>query len=87
MSATRHILRRIARRAVGLAAVVVYLAAPASSARTVSDLDAPSALPSNRPNILLIVTDDQPWSTFERSLMPTVFGELVDEVPSSRGAT
>jgi N-acetylglucosamine-6-sulfatase len=32
-----------------------------------------------RPNILLIVSDDQAWSTFNRSLMPNVHRELVDE--------
>jgi len=31
-----------------------------------------------RPNVLLIVSDDQSWSTFDRELMPAVFGELVD---------
>ena len=37
-----------------------------------------AALPSNRPNILLIISDDQTWSTFNRSLMPSVFSQLVD---------
>jgi arylsulfatase A-like enzyme len=32
-----------------------------------------------RPNILLIVADDQRWETFTRALMPTVFSELVDK--------
>ena len=32
-----------------------------------------------RPNILLIVSDDQAWSTFSRDLMPSVYSELVDQ--------
>ena len=32
----------------------------------------------DHPNVLLIVSDDQSWSTFDRELMPAVFGELVD---------
>jgi N-acetylglucosamine-6-sulfatase len=33
---------------------------------------------ASRPNILLIVSDDQAWSTFSRALMPSVYGDLVD---------
>ncbi len=32
-----------------------------------------------RPNILLLVSDDQAWSDFSRELMPSVFGDLVDQ--------
>jgi N-acetylglucosamine-6-sulfatase len=32
----------------------------------------------SRPNILLIVSDDQAWSTFSRALMPSVYSQLVD---------
>ena len=32
-----------------------------------------------RPNILLMVSDDQAYSTFNRALMPTVFGQIVDK--------
>jgi arylsulfatase A-like enzyme len=35
--------------------------------------------PAPRPNILLIVADDQAQSTFNRTLMPTVFREIVDK--------
>ena len=40
----------------------------------------PSAAPTDarRPNILLLISDDQAWSTFSRDLMPTTFRELVD---------
>ena len=31
------------------------------------------------PNILLIVSDDQAWSTFNRDLMPSVYSQLVDQ--------
>jgi len=37
------------------------------------------ATPASRPNVLLIVTDDQAWSDFSRTLMPSVYSELVDE--------
>jgi arylsulfatase A-like enzyme/Ca2+-binding RTX toxin-like protein len=33
---------------------------------------------TQRPNILLIVSDDQAWSTFSRALMPSTYGDLVD---------
>ncbi len=36
-------------------------------------------IPPDQPNILLIVTDDQSTTTFNRPLMPTLFGELVDK--------
>jgi len=32
-----------------------------------------------RPNILLLVSDDQAWSTFSRDLMPSTFRDLVDQ--------
>jgi arylsulfatase A-like enzyme len=38
----------------------------------------PAEAAGSRPNILLIVTDDQAWSTFNRGLMPSVFSQLVD---------
>jgi arylsulfatase A-like enzyme len=34
--------------------------------------------PDGRPNVLLIISDDQAWSTFSRRLMPSVYGQLVD---------
>ncbi len=38
-----------------------------------------SATKATRPNILLIISDDQAWSTFNRTLMPSVYGQLVDQ--------
>src|SRR5688572_30358348 len=32
-----------------------------------------------RPNVLIVMSDDQAHSTYNRSLMPGVFSELVDE--------
>ena len=44
--------------------------------KTGAALAAPRA---SRPNILLIVSDNQAWSDFDRQLMPTVFSQLVDQ--------
>ena len=38
-----------------------------------------SASTNTRPNILLVISDDQAWSTFNRTLMPSVYGQLVDQ--------
>ena len=38
-----------------------------------------SAAAAPRPNILLLVSDDQAWSTFSRDLMPSTFRDLVDQ--------
>ena len=37
------------------------------------------SVPSARPNVLLLVSDDQAWSDFSRELMPSTYGELVDQ--------
>ena len=37
-----------------------------------------TAVARRRPNILLIITDDQAWSHFTRPLMPRVFSDIVD---------
>ncbi len=34
---------------------------------------------ASRPNVLLLVSDDQTWSDFSRPLMPSVFSDLVDQ--------
>jgi arylsulfatase A-like enzyme len=45
-----------------------------------------AAPPPDRPNILLIVTDDQTYSTWSRDLMPSTFAQLVDKgVTFNRG--
>ncbi|MGZ5298193.1 MAG: sulfatase-like hydrolase/transferase [Actinomycetota bacterium] len=38
-----------------------------------------SAATAPRPNILLLVSDDQAWSTFSRDLMPSTYRELTDQ--------
>lgn len=60
----------------GLAAAVASLAVayPAIPGRA-GRLDPPS----NRPNILIVMADDQAMQNFTRTLMPTVFSELVDK--------
>ena len=40
---------------------------------------AQSAKAKARPNILLLISDDQAWSVFNRTLMPSVYGQLVDQ--------
>ena len=65
------------RRAV--VACFCLLALTASLSTGVGGETARAAAPAPRPNILLLVSDDQAWSTFSRDLMPSVFGHLVDE--------
>jgi arylsulfatase A-like enzyme len=57
--------------------LTLTLAVPAvgSAGRPATRLAAPTA----QPNILLIVSDDQAWSTFDRRLMPAVYDQLVDQ--------
>ncbi len=38
-----------------------------------------AAATAAQPNVLLIVSDDQAWSTFSRELMPSVYDQLVDQ--------
>jgi arylsulfatase A-like enzyme len=38
-----------------------------------------AAQPPAPPNILLLISDDQAWSTFNRGLMPNVYADLVDQ--------
>ncbi|MFN8233492.1 MAG: sulfatase-like hydrolase/transferase [Actinomycetota bacterium] len=73
---------RVARVAVGTLcalALRVMLPVPGSVAGATDASWAPAAAPSKgRPNILVIVSDDQAWSVFSRKLMPAVYGQLVD---------
>jgi arylsulfatase A-like enzyme len=63
-----------------LASLAVLFVGPAAQTPLEETAGATTtALPANRPNILLIVTDDQSWSNFTRPLMPNVFRELVDK--------
>lgn len=67
-------MRRRGRTAVALALALSTIVSAAGSAR-----DTPLAPSTKRPNILLIVSDDQAWSTFSRQLMPSVFADIVDQ--------
>ena len=53
------------------------MAPPASPARAGGAAAPPAE--GRRPNILLLISDDQAWSTFSRDLMPATFRELVDQ--------
>ena len=63
-------------------ALVVSAAAPGGSlhapAPNTDDASAPPVA-GPRPNILLIVSDDQAWSDFTPALMPSVYAQLVDQ--------
>ncbi len=61
-----------------VACTVLALAATLSIGTRPTEVRA-SSPPQERPNILLLVSDDQAWSDFSRELMPTVFGDLVDQ--------
>ncbi len=85
---------RVAGRRVGFAfaslLLLVAWASPATgmtpSAWSSSRARADVGSPDPRPNILLLVSDDQTDSTFSRSLMPDVYGQLVDQgVSFNRG--
>src|SRR5262245_39586900 len=65
------------------AAVALSLAASGCATLPVSSYEleassAPGRMPG-RPNVLLIVADDQAWSTFDRTLMPSLYAEVVDQ--------
>ncbi len=63
-------------RVASVLAVMVTLASPAvahPNASSANGVDPPA-----RPNILLLVADDQSWNTFNRALMPNVYASLVD---------
>jgi N-acetylglucosamine-6-sulfatase len=62
---------------------VVLLAPPnatsSAGSRPVAAAGSSLAPAAARPNILLLVSDDQAWSDFSRDLMPTTYRELVDQ--------
>lgn len=60
------------------AAVSLMALAPPGPSDAALQPAATGRLPANRPNILLLVSDDQQMATFTRSLMPSVFSQLVD---------
>ena len=55
------------------------LATAGSPALASGSASTAAASPGTHPNILLIVSDDQAWSTFNRDLMPSVYSQLVDQ--------
>jgi arylsulfatase A-like enzyme len=63
--------------ALAVAAAAPGMAPSASPTRAAGVSTAPGD--ARRPNILLLISDDQAWSTFSRDLMPTTFRELVDQ--------
>ena len=70
---------RIGLVSVAMVCALLPLATAGSPAlaRGASSTDA--AAPNAHPNILLIVSDDQAWSTFSPQLMPSVYSQLVDQ--------
>src|SRR4051794_1353562 len=62
-------------RLVGLLVLLGAATLPIAPAATASE---PATAPT-RPNILILLSDDQAWSTFNRDLMPTVFADIVDQ--------
>ncbi len=62
---------------------LALLAPPVADSRAVDRPTTPygsrAAATATRPNILLLVSDDQAWSTFSRDLMPSTYRELVDQ--------
>jgi arylsulfatase A-like enzyme len=63
-------------RGAATAALVAWTALPIAAG---GNPGAPAAVTKGRPNILLIVSDDQTWSTFDRTLNPSVYSEIVDK--------
>ena len=55
------------------------LATAGSPALASGSASTAASSPGTHPNILLIVSDDQAWSTFNRDLMPSVYSQLVDQ--------
>ena len=70
--------RGVGRRVAIVGCCVLALAATLSAGTRPAEVQASTSL-EERPNILLLVSDDQAWSDFSRDLMPSVFGDLVDQ--------
>ena len=64
---------------VAMLCALLPLATAGSPALASGSASTDAASPSTHPNILLIVSDDQAWSTFNRDLMPSVYSQLVDQ--------
>ena len=70
---------RIGLVSVAMLCALLPLATAGSPALADGRALAEASNPTAHPNILLIVSDDQAWSTFSRDLMPSVYGQLVDQ--------
>ena len=66
------------RRRVAVSAVLLLISATPGEAWPFAG-QRPAAPSADRPNILLMVSDDQTWTNFTRDLMPNTFAELVDK--------
>jgi hypothetical protein len=68
-------------RVIAACCVLVSLSLSPAYSRNVSggSRSSPPSLPANRPNIILLISDDQAYSTFDPAdvMMPTVYGELI----------
>jgi N-acetylglucosamine-6-sulfatase len=78
--------RRRSGRIVRTAAACLILASLSIPSASAKPVVRPAAGPAHRsktgatlPNILLLVSDDQAWSTFSSTLMPQVYAQLVDK--------
>ena len=60
--------------------LLVAVALVAGSLATAHPASAATITTAQAPNILLLISDDQSWSNFTRSLMPNTFAQLVDQV-------
>ena len=73
------------RRLIGLVCCALVVSAATSGADAprasagVTNHPLVSAAEPERPNILLLISDDQAWSTFTSALMPSVYARLVDQ--------
>ena len=74
------------RRLIGLVCCALAVSATAAGveaprARTGDTSTPPIARAADpeRPNILLLISDDQAWSDFTPALMPSVYAQLVDQ--------
>ena len=73
--------RLIALVCCALAVSVAASGAKAPRARAGDTTTTPIARAADpeRPNILLLISDDQAWSDFTPALMPSVYARLVDQ--------
>ncbi|MGZ5297566.1 MAG: sulfatase-like hydrolase/transferase, partial [Actinomycetota bacterium] len=70
---------RIGLVSVAMVCALLPLATAGSPALASGVASTEASSPKSHPNVLLIVSDDQAWSTFSRDLMPSVYSQLVDQ--------